>query len=653
MSCRFMKTALLGLALAGVVWGQGLPDRARFQPGDDPGYARAEYDDSGWKQIRIPGSWESQGYPDLDGTAWLRIHFDLDPAGLPAQPYVLLGYLDDGDETYLNGRKIGQEEFGNQRIYRAPRSLFKSHNVLAIRVRDDGGEGGLMGGVLGIYSQQQWRKLLHYGPSPKVSFPQLVTSNGLMAAVYDPVTNSVTAWPHIYKMLNARQAVEPAFHWQAPAGPLAWRYRQNTHVIELDYPQGRLQIYAPFQGDKRRICLSASGNLVLQGSGPVRCSPSAAQAEVAWMRSYYENLPSNLSRSQTDLYEQSIAVLKMAQVAAEEGPGPAGQILASLPPGQWNICWPRDATFSILAFNRLRMFEEARQALDFFANSRVGQFEKFLGHAYGISLCRYFGDGQEESDVNHHGPNVELDSFGLYLMAVSDYVERSGDRLWLEQHRAWLDQRVAGLIPYLREPNGLLRMESGPWEMHLPGRQHAWTAIVSCVGLRRYARLTDQPGFALVADDLEKSIREQLLDSEGLIKGYAEARPGDQDYYDGGTLEAFAEGLFPELMATHVRRFARVMQISPDRGFARLSQPGWYTWSEWPFLALRLAVAYRLNGQPERGRPLVQRITDYAALNHNLIPELYGRQDDNYGGAIPMVGYGAAAYILALADGAP
>ncbi|MFN8607171.1 MAG: hypothetical protein U0931_06545 [Vulcanimicrobiota bacterium] len=648
-----MKIALLILALTGLVWTQPLPERARFQPGDNPAYAGPDFDDSDWPWLKLPGTWESQGYPDLDGTAWLRLHFDLEPTSLPAQPYILLGQIDDGDETYLNGLKIGQDEYGNQRIYKVPRQHFRRHNVLAVRVRDDGGEGGLTGGILGIYSGEQWRKLLNYGPSPKASFHPLVTSNGLVAAVYDPVTNTVTARPHIYKMLDSRTAVPTWFEWRPPAQPLACRYRQNTHVIELDYAQGQLLIYAPFRGDKHRLCYVFKRHLKAAGGGPVPATPAEADAEVAYMRSFYRNVPADLSRRQRDLFEQSIALLKMAQVAPEEGAPAAGQIVASLPPGNWNICWPRDATFAILALNRLGMFSEARQALDFFAGSSVGQFEQFLGRSYGISLCRYFGNGQEESDVNHHGPNVELDSFGLYLMAICDYVERSGDRAWLEQKHSWLDSQVAELIPYLRDSNGLIRAESGPWEEHLPGRQHAWTAIVSCVGLRRYGRLTGREDFLNQANDLERCMRSELLDSSGLLKGYAEAHPGDPDYYDGGTLEAFAQGLFPELMDRHVAHFSKVMRVSSSRGFARLSQPGWYTWSEWPFLAMRLAVAYRLQGRPELGRPLLARITDYAALNHNLIPELYGREDDNYGGAIPMIGYGAAAYILALADGPP
>lgn len=664
-----MKIASLIVLLCPLAIAQNLPERARFQPGDNPAYARPEFDDSNWPWLQLPGSWESQGYPDLDGVAWLRVHFQVDLEHLPATPYVLLGKLDDGDETYLNGHKIGQDEFGNQRIYKAPRSLFRKENVLAIRVRDDGGEGGLTGGFLGIYSQNEWRRLLNYGPSPKVSFTQMVTSNGLVAAVFDPKTNSATVWPHIYQMADARHPVQPwlrELRWQGLSRPLDCRYQQNTHVIQIDYPEGQVQIYAPFQGDKNRLCftfprsvrLSYQGQarLLQQGNrytlAPERPSSGDAAAEIASMRSLYREVPDHLSRRQRDLFEQSIALLKMAQVAPEDGPRSAGQILASLPPGNWNICWPRDATYSILALNRLKLFEESRRCLDFFANSRVGEFEKFLGHAYGISVCRYFGDGQEESDVNNHGPNVELDSFGLYLMAVCDYVERSGDRLWLESHRAWLDERIAGLIPYLRESNGLIRRESGPWEMHLPGRQHAWTAMVSSVGLQRYARLTNQPDHAQIALELQQAMQTHLLDERGLFKGYAEASPGDQDYYDGGTLEIFAQGLFPDLFERHLHEFSRVMQIR-GRGYARLNQPGWYTWSEWPFLALRLAVAYRLNGQPERARPLLERITDYAALNHNLIPELYGRQDDNYGGSIPMIGYGAGAYILSLADGAP
>jgi hypothetical protein len=43
-------------------------------------------------------------------------------------------------------------------------------------------------------------------------------------------------------------------------------------------------------------------------------------------------------------------------------------------------------------------------------------------------------------------------------------------------------------------------------------------------------------------------------------------------------------------------------------------------------------------------------MTAYSEMNYNLVPEIYGYRTDSYEGAVPMVGYGAGAYILALLD---
>ena len=41
-------------------------------------------------------------------------------------------------------------------------------------------------------------------------------------------------------------------------------------------------------------------------------------------------------------------------------------------------------------------------------------------------------------------------------------------------------------------------------------------------------------------------------------------------------------------------------------------------------------------------------VTEQSAANKNLIAELYDRTDASYTGSVPMVGFGAGAYVLAL-----
>lgn len=55
-------------------------------------------------------------------------------------------------------------------------------------------------------------------------------------------------------------------------------------------------------------------------------------------------------------------------------------------------------------------------------------------------------------------------------------------------------------------------------------------------------------------------------------------------------------------------------------------------------------------GERKKAGLLIDRTTAYAHMNYNLIPEVCGYKSDSYEGAIPMAGYGAGAYILAILD---
>ena len=84
-----------------------LRGRWRFAIGNDPSFASAEFNDSKWEKIRVPGVWERQGYEDYDGYAWYRTGFTVS-ADLKDKILILdLGTIDDVDRVYLNGRLIG------------------------------------------------------------------------------------------------------------------------------------------------------------------------------------------------------------------------------------------------------------------------------------------------------------------------------------------------------------------------------------------------------------------------------------------------------------------------------------------------------------------------------------------------------------------
>lgn len=145
----------------------------KFKTGDDKAWAKPGFDDSSWQKIETGKPWEKQGHANYDGYAWYRVKVFI-PSAILENSYlkdslqVFLGKIDDCDQFYLNGAFVGQNNkqsgiagpdsvFINQhgyydkdRIYtfstRDPRILWDKENVLAVRVFDQGGDGGMFSG---------------------------------------------------------------------------------------------------------------------------------------------------------------------------------------------------------------------------------------------------------------------------------------------------------------------------------------------------------------------------------------------------------------------------------------------------------------------------------------------------------------------------
>lgn len=140
----------------------------KFQTGDDIRRKDIKYDDSRWDKINVPGPWENQGYADLDGYAWYRKNIYIASSLLDKDLVLMLGNIDDKDEVYLNGRKIGatgnmNEEWANSHDYKKLRGYFipggllrAGENVVAVRVFDGGYVGGIYAGPVGFVSRQKY-----------------------------------------------------------------------------------------------------------------------------------------------------------------------------------------------------------------------------------------------------------------------------------------------------------------------------------------------------------------------------------------------------------------------------------------------------------------------------------------------------------------
>jgi len=109
-------------------------------------WAAPNFDDSGWKQVHIPGGFAELGVPDTPAVAWFRKEITL-PDPLPqGRAMMYLGEIERMDTVYLNGTFVGGSAWvENPRVYfLRPGVLKPGRNLIAIRVLKTKPDGGFL-----------------------------------------------------------------------------------------------------------------------------------------------------------------------------------------------------------------------------------------------------------------------------------------------------------------------------------------------------------------------------------------------------------------------------------------------------------------------------------------------------------------------------
>jgi hypothetical protein len=144
-----------------------------FKTGDDLSRKETDYNDKDWSEIFVPAKWEDQGYRDYDGYAWYRKSFIFNINPTDDRMVLLMGKIDDIDQVYLNGVLIGSTggfpdgkndlmvlglEWLASRGYYLPVGLIKKNqkNIIAVRVYDATGAGGIYEGPVGLITQTRY-----------------------------------------------------------------------------------------------------------------------------------------------------------------------------------------------------------------------------------------------------------------------------------------------------------------------------------------------------------------------------------------------------------------------------------------------------------------------------------------------------------------
>lgn len=106
------------------------------------------FDDSGWQSEEVPSSPAA----DFDGIFWYRRTVTIPAEWAGKELTLSLGAIDDCDETFFNGEKVGAtgtstpNYWSVPRVYKIPGKLVKAGaNTIAVRVADMYSNGGMAG----------------------------------------------------------------------------------------------------------------------------------------------------------------------------------------------------------------------------------------------------------------------------------------------------------------------------------------------------------------------------------------------------------------------------------------------------------------------------------------------------------------------------
>ncbi len=412
-------------------------------------------------------------------------------------------------------------------------------------------------------------------------------------------------------------------------------------------------------------------------SGGKTADKLLAQVMDEWKK-WRKPIPKNTVKSAKELaiWRQSETVLRMGQILEPWSASPKlknhGMMLASLPPGGWHIGWVRDGIFAVVAMARTGHHEEARKGLEFFLNAEANKYKNYTeGKDYRISLTRYFGNGVEEIDYSGQPtPNVEFDGWGMWLWGARVYMDLSGNKAWMSGKTKYNEVIWDVVKKYVADPletmldktYWIVKPDTSIWEVHWDKRQHFfWTTAAAARGFcdlaamaERIGKTTEAKKYADISAKIVKGIRSNFIDSNNVLAGSTEQLAKGKDYRDGATVEAITWDIFKPTDPISVATMKAFSYLKTKLGgYKRIegsNDP--YDVNEWIMIDLRAADALRRVGRAAEADALIKWVTDQGTANFNLLPELYDVKSTNgaYTGAIPMVGYGAGAYMMTLLE---
>lgn len=121
-----------------------------------------------WKEMNVPGNWESRGLPNFDGVVWFTRTLEW-PAATPARS-LTFGRLGNVAELWINGQAIAAPPAAavgppSPPVYALPAGTLRpGTNTITVRILNGRGDGGFLGKPDAMFVQAGRRKVPLAGP---------------------------------------------------------------------------------------------------------------------------------------------------------------------------------------------------------------------------------------------------------------------------------------------------------------------------------------------------------------------------------------------------------------------------------------------------------------------------------------------------------
>lgn len=231
-----------------------------------------EFNSSDWETILLPTKFETTFENWNGGLIWLITEIELTQEEANQEAILSLGAIDDKDVTYINGKKVGENNYwSSKRSYKIKAGTLKAgKNLIAIRAEDTNNSGGFISPAELMYLEvagskkslaKEWKYKLTKNDnlSPK---PEMVDSSNkdIFGSLYNGMIYPLTPMAlkgAIWYQGCANERKSESYYGILTQLIKAWResFNKGSAVDEKAFPFYIVQL-PNYRGESKRPCES-------------------------------------------------------------------------------------------------------------------------------------------------------------------------------------------------------------------------------------------------------------------------------------------------------------------------------------------------------------------------------------------------------------